>query len=203
MNKLPRTLRSVQHGQQRVSIQPKHAGSLACCQYRQRSVELLQITDCHDRQSQDLHELRRSMLLRGAVIPFSPCDRRGGFAIFLPSVMNNTAAPQAHTAGHWVAVDDGRSLEYQILAYPDKGYLEHEKARAICTVHSFHGLADPHFVQLQANARLIAAAPDLLAACEQVCGMIYTDKNGEERIDLEQYEQAEQVCCAAIAKAKA
>jgi hypothetical protein len=52
------------------------------------------------------------------------------------------------------------------------------------------------------NARLIAAAPDLLEACRGICAMIYRDKNGDERIDLDQYEEAERQCRRAIAKAQ-
>lgn len=43
---------------------------------------------------------------------------------------------------------------------------------------------------------------DLLKACEAMCGMMYRDKNGDERIDLDQYEQAEPSCRRAVAKAK-
>lgn len=42
----------------------------------------------------------------------------------------------------------------------------------------------------------------LLKACEGVCGMIYRDKNNDERVDLDQYEQAELACRKAIGKAK-
>ena len=52
-----------------------------------------------------------------------------------------------------------------------------------------------------ANARLIAAAPDLLAACLGICAMIYHDKNGDECIDLDRYEEAELACHRAIIKA--
>jgi len=52
-----------------------------------------------------------------------------------------------------------------------------------------------------ANARLIAAAPDLLEACRGICAMIYHDKNNDERIDLDQYEQAERACRRAVIKA--
>ncbi len=58
------------------------------------------------------------------------------------------------------------------------------------------------FEEILANARLIAAAPELLEACKAMCGMIYRDKNNDERIDLDQYEEAESLCRLAIAKAE-
>lgn len=55
--------------------------------------------------------------------------------------------------------------------------------------------------EAEANARLLAAAPELLAACERICGLIGRDKNDSETIDLDQYEKAESACRSAIAKA--
>jgi hypothetical protein len=49
----------------------------------------------------------------------------------------------------------------------------------------------------EANARLIAAAPDLLAACEMACAVMSTE--GEN--DIEEWEKALQSIEAAIAKA--
>ena len=66
--------------------------------------------------------------------------------------------------------------------------------RIVCDVHG----TDP---EAEANARLLAAAPELLAACEGMCGMIYRDKHEDERIDFDLYEKAESACLSAIAKA--
>jgi uncharacterized Fe-S cluster-containing protein len=41
--------------------------------------------------------------------------------------------------------------------------------------------------------------PRLLEACKGACGLVYRDKNNDERIDLVQYEQAERTCRSAIA----
>jgi len=43
--------------------------------------------------------------------------------------------------------------------------------------------------------------PDLLKACEAMCGLIYRDKNNDERIDFARYEEAERDCRRAILKA--
>lgn len=49
---------------------------------------------------------------------------------------------------------------------------------------------------------LSAAVQGLLAACEDICGLLYRDKHGREHIDLDQYEQAEAACRRAISRAK-
>jgi len=55
--------------------------------------------------------------------------------------------------------------------------------------------------EAEANARLVAAAPELLAACEGMCGLVYDDKHEREQIDSDQYKKAESACFSAIAKA--
>lgn len=66
--------------------------------------------------------------------------------------------------------------------------------RIVCDVHGT-------VAEAEANAKLLAAAPELLAACEGMCGLIYEDKHEDERIDFDQYEKAESACLSAIAKA--
>lgn len=66
--------------------------------------------------------------------------------------------------------------------------------RIVCDVHGTD-------VEAEANARLLAAAPDLLAACEGMCGLIERDKRDCEEINLDDYEKAESACLSAIAKA--
>lgn len=56
--------------------------------------------------------------------------------------------------------------------------------------------------EAEANARLIAAAPDLLSACDGIVGMLYRDKHGHEAIDVDRYKRAEAACRAAVAKAR-
>jgi len=66
--------------------------------------------------------------------------------------------------------------------------------RIVCDVQGTDGEAE-------ANARLLAAAPELLAACEGMCGLVYDDKHEREQIDFDQYKKAESACLSAIAKA--
>ena len=89
------------------------------------------------------------------------------------------------TEGPWFV--DRQSPYSAICIKPHPG-------RIVCDVHGTDNEAD-------ANARLLAAAPELLAACEGMCGLIYHDKHEDERIDFDQYEKAESVCLSAIAKA--
>lgn len=94
--------------------------------------------------------------------------------------------PPLHTKGPW-------HIE---LAPNGKPFVTNKARQHVCTL--YEGKPSE---RVAANARLIAASPDLLAACETVCGLIYRDKNNGERIDLDQYERADRDCRAAVAKA--
>lgn len=63
----------------------------------------------------------------------------------------------AHTPGPWGGVTDEFGLCKRAIAYPEGDDRDHD----LCVVQC----GDPD--ELEANARLIAAAPDLLAACEE------------------------------------
>lgn len=43
---------------------------------------------------------------------------------------------------------------------------------------------------------------DLVTACDGMIGLLYRDKNDDERIEFDQYEEAERACKKAVAKAK-
>ena len=98
--------------------------------------------------------------------------------------VESNARPRT-TQGPWFVHRQSPYSAFRIKPYP---------GRIVCDVHGTDSEAD-------ANARLLAAAPELLAACEGMCGLIYRDKNEDERIDFDQYEKAESVCLSAIAKA--
>lgn len=73
---------------------------------------------------------------------------------------NAKETSSAHTAGTWrtQTTDDNRLVVYSV----DAGV-------PLCLLPRNDGI---HAAEHSANARLIAAAPDLLEACENVCEMI-------------------------------
>lgn len=93
--------------------------------------------------------------------------------------------PPRPTPGSWFVDRQSPYSALCIKPYP---------GRIVCDVHGTDAEAE-------ANARLLATAPELLAACEGICGLIGRDKNNHETIDLDQYERAESKCLSAIAKA--
>lgn len=86
-----------------------------------------------------------------------------------------------HTPGPW-GVDPKRS--FRVLDVSDN---------TICSTGSCDHIRD----QWEANAHLIAAAPDLLSACEEAFDAMHDD--GHERMGMG---RAIEACRAAIAKAK-
>jgi hypothetical protein len=98
--------------------------------------------------------------------------------------IDNNARP-APTEGPWFV--DRQSPYSALCIKPYPGPI-------VCDVHGTDAEAE-------ANARLLAAAPDILAACEGMCGLIERDKRDCEQIDLDVYEKAESACLSAIAKA--
>ena len=95
---------------------------------------------------------------------------------------NYNDTPPAHTAGEWHVYNNGRCLEYEILVYPHKDFRDYEHAKRICTVHKFPAINDPHYERLLANARLIAAAPNLLDACVHL--LECPDLNNLDHLDI-------------------
>ena len=91
-----------------------------------------------------------------------------------------------HTPGDWYAtVREGASMV--MVRNPDG-------SERIIAMDLFDEAADPEIEEVEANAALIAAAPDLLYACEQV--LIASEDNGDmDDIDWNQLR-------AAIAKAR-
>lgn len=98
-------------------------------------------------------------------------------------IENNTRP--APTEGPWFVDRQSPYSALCIKPYP---------GRIVCDVHGTDAEAE-------ANARLLAAAPELLAACEGMCGLIGRNKNDRENIDLDHYEKAELACLSAIGKA--
>lgn len=97
----------------------------------------------------------------------------------------NTGQPVSHTAGSWELIEkDGKAVPH---VYPDRGNF----LLKICEVK---GNSDE---EAMANARLIAAAPDLLAACEDVLPLIQDLANGGIACNVQLVKIK-----AAIAKAK-
>jgi hypothetical protein len=98
--------------------------------------------------------------------------------------IDNNARPMP-TSGPWFV--DRQSPYSPLCIKPYPGAI-------VCDIHGANSEA-------HANARLIASAPELLSACQGICGLIYRDKSDCETIDLTQYEDAESSCLQAIAKA--
>lgn len=104
-----------------------------------------------------------------------------------------------HTPGPWTYEGDHTHRQFNIRML---GHLigTRDEAKHICTVNNLppHVLANRDAVTAEANARLIAAAPELLAALESAQAWIaragYTDRDKWQSVQ----EQAR----AAIAKAK-
>lgn len=99
-----------------------------------------------------------------------------------------------HTPGPWTYEGDHTHRQFNIRML---GHLigTHDEAKHICTINNLpsHVLANRDPLVAEANARLIAAAPDILAALEWAV----------ETADTEQYEADWYAAArAAIAKAK-
>lgn len=102
----------------------------------------------------------------------------------------------AHTPGPWT-VDDHLSSSCCVGTVDEKG-------RAVCNISQskviFHKRKRPEFVmddEDRANARLIAAAPDLLAELKWVAGRI-DRQSGSPNFTSDEYDRI----VAAIAKAE-
>lgn len=100
-------------------------------------------------------------------------------------IVNETTA--RHTAGPWIAdpIDEGTCEDVEVPA-GSFWISEHKHAGEVIAVVELNAAA---------NARLIAAAPELLAALEQVEDAVRNAINGEPDIDIEKVR-------AAIAKAE-
>jgi hypothetical protein len=94
--------------------------------------------------------------------------------------------PSSPTPGPWFVDHGSPYAPYCVKPYP---------GRIVCDIEGSDAEAE-------ANAHLIAAAPELLAACDGACGLLYRDKRGIECIDFAAYQRAENVCKSASAKAR-
>ena len=78
-----------------------------------------------------------------------------------------------HTKAPWCVVDekvrDGRIV-----------YIQDDWGDSICDLYYKHKDDIIHFNNMEANAPLIAAAPDLLAACELSIGFLHHESWDEE-----------------------
>lgn len=92
----------------------------------------------------------------------------------------------AHTPGPWFIGSDENEIDAPDPINPSLPWY-------IATAHRYVGIEDED--QMSANARLIAAAPDLLAACEQLLAT-------EQGVGPYEWERARIAARAAIAKAK-
>jgi hypothetical protein len=79
----------------------------------------------------------------------------------------------SHTPAPWGLSNDEGSERYEIGINADVG------VKIICSVD--YGFDEPFDSQQHANARLIAAAPELLAALKRILGAVYpgTEKHHE------------------------
>lgn len=93
-----------------------------------------------------------------------------------------------HTPGPWVYHVVGHFLDYEIRG---------PKSEDIASVNPSDGADDPEFYPAEANARLIAAAPDLLNAVKAALPILLTAEEGLPRL-----RERIQVCRDAIAKAE-
>jgi len=92
-----------------------------------------------------------------------------------------------HTPGPWTATPSYINLgEWEIYGNEDGDNAQH-----------IGSIEAEGTEQAEANARLIAAAPDLLEACESMLGFLSADT-----LDLRDYEQMESEVKRVIAKAK-
>lgn len=89
-------------------------------------------------------------------------EDRARFAADMKRIADKQATHTAHTRGDWRVLDDGTNAQ---IVSDDAGNF------AIAMVYS-GGSKYPHNHEERANARLIAAAPDLLKACRFLFGAI-------------------------------
>lgn len=89
-----------------------------------------------------------------------------------------------HTPGPWNITDDGYSIVGNdggtLIVSTGKSGWEH---LAACSAQSGSSLAKDHFPESEANAHLIAAAPELLAALRKVHGYGRADIGHQQMCD--------------------
>lgn len=104
-----------------------------------------------------------------------------------------------HTPGPWTYESDHTHRQYNIRML---GHLigTSDEAKHICTVNDLppHILANRDQSTAEANAALIAAAPDLLAALKCIADALSPPRNAEEEAAI-----AAALAAIAIAKAEA
>ncbi len=90
-----------------------------------------------------------------------------------------------HTPGPWHVCTNKAGYPYQIRA----SFADEDKPGGLVDITRWASLSMPSSAEGQANARLIAAAPDMLAALKQIAGALDDwasippprDNTGEER----------------------
>lgn len=95
-----------------------------------------------------------------------------------------------HTQGEWRTELNNRGKETRVYAYLNK---------FICDVRGRNGSFDGDEYQNEANAKLIAAAPDLLEACKSIYDKMIQSANMSIAAE-EHYKEAIDKCEAAIKK---
>jgi hypothetical protein len=108
--------------------------------------------------------------------------------------IEKTARKDGHTPGPWDVenVGVGRQAD-KIFVYPKKGASGDDGLGAVATIHEFRG-------NKWANARLIAAAPDLLYALEELKKQIWAHHKMNVKTDFDLM-AADAAAGKAIAKA--
>ena len=116
--------------------------------------------------------------------------------------MSTTNENVGHTPGPW-KYETSKFPGSRLVFAPYTGPLERTVHFVACNVAARHHLPSRHQeAEAEANARLIAAAPELLAACKAVIKEAYVSENHGEPPTAEMSADVLEVLRAAIAKAE-
>ena len=114
-----------------------------------------------------------------------------------------------HTPGPWTleTVRTQSGICHKIGPFPPKTHHVHSLPRHACLYADYPSSSDPADQELEANARLIAAAPDMLEALDNIGGLSRALRvSGPDPMDLQglsdALEEAVNMAHAAIAKAR-
>lgn len=115
---------------------------------------------------------------------------------------NKQGAQGKHTPGPWRIGNTTNGHASSVQA-PSVATYSHTAGREMpMTICSMAARSRDHYAEMDANAALIAAAPDLLAACEAARRNILDYLNGEWDGNVEGWEAVMARCNAAIRKAQ-
>lgn len=102
---------------------------------------------------------------------------------------------QSHTPGPWVAKTYDHPADTILIdAKSRDGYVEIASLK--------NGYAGQLGIEQPANARLIAAAPEMLEALKSICVTLLSDKPGEYHVSSESARRAGEIAADAIRKAR-